>query len=207
MKNKKNITLLLFGALVILCILQVIFSNKAEEAFLPVPEGTTETVKEAYEETKEPVEPAIEEDDGTDPYELTGYIYNNSKKYMERLKTEVNNLANDKSDTEHLYDVAESIRLNQISYYTMLNDAYDDEDDELIEKCKAYAFNVEALAYNIMRYVKTKQIGYISRVMICISSDSGAAWNFQKAQQNYNTAMEHKAEALAPKATETTESA
>ncbi len=180
---KKNTTvILLFILLVILCLLQILIEGISSPAF--------SVINETPEEYTAGIANDADDDIPQDVYDVTGYIFKNSSDYMERLRTEVNNLANDKTDREHLYEVAESIRLNQISYYTTLNDAYAYDNYELVETCKTCVFNTEALAYNIMSYIRTGKTGYISRAMICISADSAASYKFRLAQENYRAAHE-----------------
>ncbi|MCD8157709.1 MAG: hypothetical protein LUD77_02105, partial [Clostridiales bacterium] len=135
------------------------------------------------------VTPKEEPEEKPDLYDTAAYIFQNSKDYMERLKTEVNNMANSTSDNEHLYDVAESIRLNQISYYTTLSGYYDSGSEELVKSCKSYVFNVEALAANIMEYIKDDKTKYISRAMICISNDTTLSSSFTSAAETYKASL------------------
>ncbi len=183
MTENKRVFLLL-GFLIILCILSICLNHKTATVFEP----ETDTSFSSFEPVEEEI-PISEmtEEGGEEPsiYDLSGYIFKNSNAYCERLKSEVNDLANDTCDRDHLYEVASSIRLNQISYYTMLNGRYEEGDYDLVEACKSYCFNVETLAANIMKFIEIGRTKYISRCMICISADEQLKTNFYNAQSAY----------------------
>lgn len=207
--KKTNITLWLAALLVLLCALQVL-NNKYfyNENITETAENEKETetggeeyntdeeynADEVNEITKYNEEKASKQAEETkkgietakgDIYGNTSYMFNNSAAFMERLKTEVNNMANDKSDNDHLYDVAESIRINTINYYSILNGCYEDGNEELVNTCKAYVFNVEILAYNMMQFIKQGRTEYISRAMICIAAEGDCTSNFKNAEKEY----------------------
>ncbi|MCD7904377.1 MAG: hypothetical protein LUC97_08345 [Clostridiales bacterium] len=185
-KSRENIIFaLLLLLLVILAVIQInINGDKETEVFSALEEESP-----VYEDgLAEIIEIPSGEEEQPNIYDLSGYIFKNSGSYMERLKTEVNNMANATSDNDHLYDVAESIRLNQISYYTMLSGRYEDDDTELIEACKSYVFNVEALAANIMEFINESRTKYISRAMLCIANDTALSNNFTSAAAAYKAA-------------------
>lgn len=184
---KNKYLALLFGLLLILCLLSAFLNRETVDVFYVEEAAVYEPLTEAepLAQTENDEEPSV--------YDLTGYIYKNSNAYMERLKSEVNDLANDTCDKEHLYEVANSIRLNQISYYTMLNGRYEEGDFDLVEACKSYAFNVEAMAANIMRFIDDGRTKYISRAMLCISADGQLAEGFSAAQSAYAASFEEAA--------------
>ncbi|MCD8089262.1 MAG: hypothetical protein LUD81_01310 [Clostridiales bacterium] len=190
--NRENIVLAaLLLALIVLIAVQIAAGKKGTAVFTPLEKEEAESGAslEDISGTEE-----IPEDE-PDIYNLSGYIFKNSKSYMERLKAEVNNMANATGDSENLYSVAESIRLNQISYYTMLSQRYDNDNTELIEVCKSYVFNVEALAANIMEFINQGRTRYISRAMICISSDTALSNRFNAAAAAYSAALSKESEA------------
>ncbi|MCD7855885.1 MAG: hypothetical protein LUG66_09785 [Clostridiales bacterium] len=180
-ENKWVLLLLVF--LIILCFLSVCLNRKTATVFEP----ETDTSFSSFEPVEEEISISemTEEDEEPSIYGLSGYIFKNSNAFCERLKSEVNNLANDTCDRDHLYDVAASIRLNEISYYTMLNGRYEEGDFDLVEACKSYCFNVETMAANIMKFIEIGRTKYISRCMICISSDEQLKTNFYNAQSAY----------------------
>lgn len=203
---------LLFGLLMILCCLSIFLNRGTAEVFEAVDnvdnEGEAETA-EPYNKaddnlTEDQTAAETNEAEKADVYDLTGYIYKNSREYMNRLKSEINDLANDTCDKDSLYVLAEGIRRNQLSYYTMLNESYEEGAFELVEGCKSYAFNVEAMAANIMKFIEVGRTKYISRAMICISADSKLSSDFLSAQSNFAAAREA---ALAAAAEQTEEAA
>ncbi len=193
-KNENIILALLAAVLIVLIAVQIFINrDKPEAVFIPLEERESEEEEEASAENIEETETETAEEE-PDIYDLSGYIFGNSQGYMERLKTEVNNMANASGDNDHLYDVAASIRLNQISYYTMLSRRYEEDNRELIEACKSYVFNVEALAANIMEYIKESRTRYISRAMICIAADKTLSNSFSAAAAEYKAAHPEETE-------------
>ncbi len=176
MKTKAIIALT--AALIGLCVLQFLLYTHDE------PVSTAETdvnisENEIYIEGIEPI------DEQGNIYDKSGYIVNNTQKFTERLNTEVNNMANDRADRDHIYDVAMGLWENAKSYYTVLGNSYEDDAYDLVDDAKSYVFNSEALAYNIMVYIKEGKTEYISRAMMCLSADSALLQNFRQTQEVY----------------------
>ncbi|MCC8097818.1 MAG: hypothetical protein LIO44_04535 [Eubacterium sp.] len=210
LKKKENIILILMVVIIAAAAAFQIYFGRAQTETVPVKKAS-ELLSEK-EDTAEAkagslkvitVTPREAPKEKPDLYDTSAYIFKNSQDYMERLKTEVNNMANSKSDNNHLYDVAESIRLNQISYYTSLSGYYDDSSEELVEACKSYVFNVEALAANIMEYIKDDKTKYISRAMICISNDESLSESFTNVAEAYKAvvSVQHETETAASETT------
>ncbi len=187
MKTKGIMALL--AVLAALCVIQSLLAVRKTE------ETNTETDISEGEIYIEGTEPINEQDD---IYDLSGYIVTNSQKFTQRLDEEVNNMANDKIEKDHLYEVANGIRINAKSYYTMLGNGYEEGAYELVDSAKSYVFNSEALAYNIMKYIKVGKTEYISRAMMCLSADEGLLYNFRKAQEEYRLSHPEETEEGTP---------